>query len=156
MRRVILTVLSFIIGGTTYSQTHQILFVCEHGSAKSMIAAAYFNKYAKDKNLSWEAISRGTSPDQEMSAKTKELLKGDKLYDKNLKPHKLSQADVNNAEQVVMFYALPGDIRVKNNTQYWLDINAVNGDFQKLRDEILNKVVYPLIDSLERNKPSRP
>lgn len=150
MKKLAILIAGFFVALGAMGQNKKILFVCEHGSAKSLIATAYFNKLAKEKNLSWEAFSCGTDPDQEISAKTKQLLEGVQLYDKNLKPHKLSQTDVNSAEQVVMFYTVPANISVKNNTQYWLGINAVNGDFQKLRDEILSKVVNPLIDSLER------
>ena len=150
MKEIILLITGALVALTAAGQNKKILFVCEHGSAKSMIAKAYFNKFAKEKNLPWEAISRGTNPDQEISPKTKELLVGDHLLDSSLKPQKLSQKDVNGAEQVIMFYTLPADIHVNNNTQYWLGINAVNGDYQKLRDDILSKVVGPLIDSLTK------
>ena len=40
-----------------------VLFVCEHGAAKSVIAAAYFNQLASEKNLDVRAIERGTNPD---------------------------------------------------------------------------------------------
>ena len=33
------------------AQDPLIIFVCEHGAAKSIIAAAYFNKYARERNL---------------------------------------------------------------------------------------------------------
>src|SRR5438552_2704780 len=39
-----------------------ILFVCEHGAARSTIAAAYFNKLAKEKGLNYKAIFRGINP----------------------------------------------------------------------------------------------
>jgi len=38
-----------------------VVFVCEHGSAKNVIAAAYFNKLAKEQNLKMQAVSRGTT-----------------------------------------------------------------------------------------------
>ena len=40
-----------------------ILFVCEHGAAKSIIAAAEFNRLAEQNGLPHRAISRGTNPD---------------------------------------------------------------------------------------------
>jgi arsenate reductase (thioredoxin) len=40
-----------------------ILFVCEHGAARSTIAAAYFNKFAQQQNLDYVAVFRGTDPD---------------------------------------------------------------------------------------------
>ncbi len=38
--------------------------------------------------------------------------------------------------------------RSRDNLDYWLGIDAVNGDFEKLRDDIVAKLL-PLIDSLE-------
>ena len=107
MKRCAFVMTGLLVSLLAAGQNKKILFVCEHGSAKSMIATAYFNKFAKEKNLPWEAFSSGTDPDQEISTKTKQLLEGDHLYDKNLKPHKMSQTDVNSAEQVVMFYSVP-------------------------------------------------
>ncbi len=39
-----------------------VVFVCEHGAAKSLIATAYFNKLASERDLSDRAIFRGVSP----------------------------------------------------------------------------------------------
>jgi len=40
-----------------------VLFVCLHASAKSLIAAEYFNKLATERRLPFRAISAGTEPD---------------------------------------------------------------------------------------------
>jgi arsenate reductase (thioredoxin) len=40
-----------------------VLFVCLHASAKSLIAAEYFNKLAADRGLPFRAVSAGTEPD---------------------------------------------------------------------------------------------
>ncbi len=48
-----------------------ILFVCEHGAARSTIAAAYFNKIAIEKRLNFQAIFRGTTPQDTLTAGTK-------------------------------------------------------------------------------------
>ncbi len=144
-----LIIFGFFCTMTSHAQTKRIVFVCEHGSAKSVIAATYFNKLAKEKNLAWEAVARGTNPDTVISSKTKQLLIQDNLFDKNFVPQKLSQTDVDNAQQVFLFYALPENIKNKNNIQYWLEIDAVNGDFIRLRNDIVAKVA-PLIDSLTK------
>ena len=34
-----------------------VLFICEHGSAKSVVAAAHFNQIAADRGLPYRAIS---------------------------------------------------------------------------------------------------
>lgn len=134
---------------TSFAQTKKIVFVCEHGSAKSVIAATYFNKLAKEKNIQWEAVSRGNNPDEEVSEKTKKLLGEDKLLDVTFSPQRLSQLDVDAAEQVILFNDLPENIHGRNNIEYWLEIQSVNDDFQKLRDDILAKII-PLLDSLTK------
>jgi arsenate reductase (thioredoxin) len=131
------------------AQTKKIVFVCEHGSAKSVIAAAYFNKIAKEKNLPYEAVARGTNPDKEISPKTKQILVKDSLFDENFVPQKLSQQDVDEAQQVFLFYALPETIQGKGKIQYWLEVESVNGDYAKLRDDIVAKIT-PVVDSLEK------
>ena len=56
-----------------------IFFVCEHGAAKSIIAAAYFNKLAKQTNSNVRAIARGTNPDSVLSPQTVAGLHADGL-----------------------------------------------------------------------------
>ena len=141
--------LGFFFGVESYAQSKKIVFVCEHGSAKSIIAISYFNKIAKERNLSWEAVSRGTTPDTEISDKTKKLLADDHMPIPAVKPQALTQKDIDEANQVILFYPLPKNLEASDNLEYWLGINAVNGDFQKLRDDILSKLL-PLIDSLEK------
>ena len=41
----------------------QILFVCERGSVKSLMATSYFNQLAAQRGLPWRAVSRGVAPD---------------------------------------------------------------------------------------------
>ena len=48
------------------NQNSKIVFVCEHGAAKSVIAVAYFNKLASEAKLEFHAIARGTNPDPEL------------------------------------------------------------------------------------------
>ena len=41
----------------------QVLFVCQHGNVKSVMAAAYFNELAMARGLPLRAASRGVAPD---------------------------------------------------------------------------------------------
>jgi len=49
------------------SQDMTVIFVCEHGAAKSIIAATYLNKIAIEKGLNLQVFARGTDPDIELS-----------------------------------------------------------------------------------------
>ena len=148
MKTVELICIGLFLFVAAHAQEHTIVFVCEHGSAKSVIAATYFNKLAKDKNIPWQAVSRGTHPDPEISPKTKKLLLEDNLLDKSFIPKKLSQDDVDTTQQVILFCSLPQTIQGKGKTSQW-EVNAVNDDFQKLRSDIISKIT-PLVDSLAK------
>jgi hypothetical protein len=44
-----------------------VVFVCEHGSAKSVIAAVEFKRMAKENGLDVNVLTRGTNPDPEIA-----------------------------------------------------------------------------------------
>ncbi len=57
----------------------QIVFVCEHGSVKSLIAASLFERAAAERGLDVHAVSRGVSPDERVPAKIVAALGGEKF-----------------------------------------------------------------------------
>ena len=95
------------------NQNSIIVFVCEHGAAKSIIAAAYFNKLAGEKNLNVQAVARGTNPDQALSPKAIAGLQEDGLTPTKSVPRKLSLADVESAQQIITFCELPAEYQGK-------------------------------------------
>jgi hypothetical protein len=60
-------------------ETPTILFICEHGAAKSVIAAAYFDKLAKERGLKYRAAYRGTNPDPTLAVAAVKGLKEDEM-----------------------------------------------------------------------------
>src|SRR4029453_17394056 len=46
----------------------RVLFVCLHGAAKSVVAAAHFRRLASARGLSISAVAAGTEPDAEVAA----------------------------------------------------------------------------------------
>jgi len=55
----------------------RVLFVCLHGSAKSLIAAEYFNRLASARGLDASATSAGTEPDDAIPPRVVSGLAGD-------------------------------------------------------------------------------
>ena len=43
---------------------HPVVFVCEHGSVKSPIAASLFDRTAEKRGLPFRAVSRGVNPEE--------------------------------------------------------------------------------------------
>jgi len=134
------------------AQPNKVIFVCEHGAAKSVIAAAYFNKIAKERNLDWQAVSRGTSPDSTIGQSTKEGLTADHLYDPTFSPRKLSIEDTSNAKAIIRFTKLPGEFNNSNvKTEDWSNLRDIDSSYPLRRDAIVNQINH-FLDSLAQKK----
>ena len=130
-----------------------IIFVCEHGAAKSVIAAAYFNQLASESKLNLRAVARGTNPEWEFSAKTMEGLQRDGLTVPEGAPQKLTFSDIECAQQIITFCELPEEYqhndRSGSSREYprrgrfaptlerWDDIPPVSENYEKARDKII-------------------
>ena len=117
-----------------------IIFVCEHGAAKSIIAAAYFNKLAEEASSKIRAIARGTHPDPELSPKTVAGLRADGLTPTETIPQQLSPADIENAQKIVTFCELPPEYQNKVAIQRWDDVPPVSENYEAARDEIIKRL----------------
>ena len=98
------TLIAYVLVGNVHSfQTSAsaaIVFVCEHGAAKSVIATAYFNKLAAERGLPYRATVRGTSPQAELSERTVAALRGDGIVVSTGKPTAISEADIDDATHI--------------------------------------------------------
>ena len=66
--------------------TRTVVFVCEHGVAKSVLATTYFNKLAGERGLPYRATFRGTDPQAELSVSALKGLREDGIEIPNGKP----------------------------------------------------------------------
>jgi len=114
-----------------------VVFVCEHGAAKSILAAAYFNQQARENHLELSAIARGIQPDLELSLRTVSGLLEDGLTPTESVPTKLTREESASARRVVSFCRLPEGYRQITHIEYWNDIPPVNDDYIQARDAIL-------------------
>src|SRR5687767_13108776 len=96
-----------------------IVFVCEHGAAKSVIAAAYFNKFAAETSLQFRASARGTNPDRELSTSAILGLREDGLTPEESVPQKLSLKDVESAQRIISFCELAEEYHKKTSVERW-------------------------------------
>jgi protein-tyrosine-phosphatase len=123
------------------SQASVIIFVCEHGAAKSILAAAYFNKLAIDKGSDLRAIARGTNPDKELSPQTIMGLSKDELQPTESTPQKLTEADVQSAEHIITFCDLPVEYHQKIVVEQWDGIPPVSENYEKAREAIVGRIL---------------
>jgi arsenate reductase (thioredoxin) len=85
-------------------QTGPLVFVCEHGSVKSVVAAALFNRLAAERGLSIRAISRGTDPDAGIPQVVRDGMTAEGLtVDQRFTPTRFSASDIRTAPRVIVF-----------------------------------------------------
>ena len=129
-------------------QKQKVVFVCEHGAAKSVIATTYFNKLAAERGLNYESVCRATAPDSTLTPATRAGLKSDNIQ-QNLAPQKLSLSDTKNADRIILFTPLPNNIHVSVPTEDWSGTQNIDASYIQRRDAIVKKI-NSLLDSLEK------
>jgi protein-tyrosine-phosphatase len=124
-----------------------IVFVCEHGAAKSVIATAYFNKLAAERGLPYRATFRGTSPQDELSVRAVAGLKEDGIPVPSGKPSAISDGDLANATHIFAIgCTLPDKARQSSKASEWSDVPEDKG-YGPMRDAIVRHV-KELLNSL--------
>ena len=81
----------------------RVLFVCLHGAAKSVVAAAHFRKLAAQRGLVVEAAAAGTEPDAEITPGAVKGLAADGLAAAPAHPRPVTTYDLRAATRVVTF-----------------------------------------------------
>lgn len=117
--------------------TRNIVFVCEHGAALSVVSAAYFNKFAQQQHLDWHAVARGVTPQENMSVSAIAGLKKDGVPSEVVKPQAITQEDLDRADYVVTFLPLPEKLVVKTPVESWDDVKWAPSEYANVRDAIL-------------------
>ena len=126
-----------------------IVFVCEHGAAKSVIATAYFNKLAAERRLPYRATFRGTAPQAELSVRTVEALRADGVIVPSGKPTAIADVDIDRASHIFAIgCSLPDKARLSGKATDWSDVPEDRG-YPAMRDAIVKHVEH-LLDDLQK------
>jgi arsenate reductase len=134
-------------------QPREVLFVCEHGAALSVISAAYFNKLAKVEQLNYHAIARGVTPQENVSAQARTGLKHDGFTAEIERPVALSQHDLDEAARIVTFFAIPDRYSSRVPVEKWSDVTWGPGSYEKSRDGMLKHMQNLLQKLRAETKP---
>ena len=129
-------------------QPRTVVFVCEHGAAKSVIAAAYFNQLAGERHLPFHAIARGTTPQPELAQSAIAGLRADGVTFPDEKPRALTADDTRHAVRVVAFCLVPASLRKGTRVEQH-DVPAPGDGYAQSRDAILVQV-KALIEELQK------
>jgi protein-tyrosine-phosphatase len=133
-----------------------VVFVCEHGSAKSLVAASHFGRLARERGLAARAVSRGTVPDASVPPAVVELLRGDGFDVAAFQPQALKEVDVAAAARVVAIGVDLGDLGAKAGARLerWEDVPPFAQGYPQARKAIVSHL-ETLIRELVRSPTTR-
>ena len=116
----------------------RVLFVCQHGAAKSVVAAAHFRRLAAARGLAIEAAAAGTEPDAELGPKAVKGLAAEGLTSAPKRPRPVTLYDLRSATRVVTFGC---DVAPEKGqpVESW-DVPAVSDGYDAARARIVEKV----------------
>ena len=119
----------------------KVAFVCLHGSAKSLIAAEYFNRLAREKSLPMRATTSGPEPDPEVPGNVVQGMSSRGIDVKSYKPTLISSEGLKDSDLIVSFACDAGRRLAPGKAEErWDECPAVSDDFDIAWDFITRRV----------------
>jgi protein-tyrosine-phosphatase len=118
-----------------------VAFVCLHGAAKSVLAAACFEQLAASRGVRVRAVSAGTVPDPEIAPAVLRALLDEGIDLRGKRPRHVTREALAGAAAVVSFgpdlseLVPPGRAVIR-----WDDVPALSEDFEAGRAAILARL----------------
>src|SRR5262245_309447 len=116
----------------------RMLFVCLHGAAKSVVAAAHFRRLAEEHGLAIDAVAAGTEPDPELAPGAVKGLAADGLPAMPSRPRPVTLYDLESAARVVSFGCDVTPTRGQRVDQW--TVPAVSDGYAAAREQIVANV----------------
>jgi len=119
----------------------KIAFVCLHGSAKSLIAAEYLNRCARERNLPLSATTSGPAPDPEVPPHVIDGLLRRGIDTRQSRPAMVSADALAQADHIVSFGCdLERLVPPARLIERWDECPAVDDDFDVAWEFITGRV----------------
>jgi arsenate reductase len=110
--------------------SQKVAFVCLHGSAKSLIAAEYFNRMAAERNLPLRATTSGPEPDNEVPDNVVAGMKDRGIDVSRYRPSLIAAGQLADADLIVSFACDAGRrLAPSKPEERWDECPAVSDDF---------------------------
>ena len=116
----------------------RVLFVCRHGAAKSVVAAAHFRRLAAARGLAIGAAAAGTEPDPALAPAAVKGLAADGLTAAPARPRPVTLHDLAGATRVVCFGCDVIPARGQRIDQW--QVPAVSDGYDAARTQIVARV----------------
>jgi protein-tyrosine-phosphatase len=130
------------------AQRETVLFICEFGTAKSVIARELFRRRAANRSIDVAAISRGLVIEDHITPELRQNLTADGI-NPNAEPFQMLQpADWQRAKVIVAFNPLPAVVP-KSNVRDWTDVPSVVSEYPAAR-AAMDQRIEALLDEFQR------
>jgi protein-tyrosine-phosphatase len=139
--------------GSPQASVSPVVFVCQHGNVKSVMAASYFNQMAEQRGLPVRAVARGSAPNSDtVPAPIAQKLEGDGFNVSGFHPSAVNASDVSASQLVVTIgTTLPGDAEASaSKLEKWNDVPPADADYGATRsslkshiDKLLDELSHP-------------
>jgi len=108
----------------------KVTFVCLHGSAKSLIAAEYFNRLAAEKKVPLRASNAGPEPDAVVADNVVDGFKARGIDVSGFTPRKIAADQLTDTDLIVSFACDAGSkLAPGRPEERWDDCPTVADDF---------------------------
>jgi arsenate reductase len=133
-----------------------VVFVCQHGNVKSLIAAEWFNRRAKERGIAVRATARGLTPENPVPPAIAARLRGDGLDVSGYEARPFAPADLEAASRVVLIgVEAPAWLAGKRApAESWDGIPPASERYEAARDALRARI-EALLDALQR-RPATP
>lgn len=117
--------------------TPTILFVCPHHAAKSIIAEAYFNRLAQQRQIAFVADSAGTEPGTAVSPVVAKMLLSEGIDVSGRRPRRVTKDDLMAAYRIVSMGCTPEELgTAPERVEQWPDVPMVSQGLYAVRESI--------------------
>lgn len=128
-----------------------VLFVCQHGAAKSVIAARHLEELAHARGLTLKACAAGVEPDEVIPPHVIAGLRGDGVDDHETPPQAVTRQLLEHAQVIVSFGCdLSAFAEHSSRIVQWSGVPAVSDGYDAARTEILSRL-HSILDEAEKH-----
>lgn len=140
-----------------FSSQKTVLFLCVHNTFRSQMAEAYFNKFAKEKGIKWQAKSAGFLGAEKINEKAVVLMKEEGIDISDKKPKLKTDKMMNSADKIIVVceecleLGLCAVLPKNKGIEHWQLDNPADMELEQAR-EIRNKVKEKTLNLIEKLK----